>query len=192
MLDLFRSMTKTWFGRILGVFLVIGLAGFGISNVLGTLGSNTIAQAAGTDISARDFQRAYQNQLNGFLQQNGRIPTSEEAMAAGIPGFVIQQLGSQAAVNKFARDLGLGVSDVKLREMIGQDPNFGDILGNVTKDNFKAVLQNSGFTEKEYFDLQRDAARRQQLLAGLTGDSPTPNAALELVTRYAGDKRTVD
>jgi len=203
MLDLFRSITKTWFGRILGVFLVIGLAGYGISSVLTTLGSTTVAtvggdrflglfQTGGTDISDRDFQRAYQTQLNGFLQQNGRIPSSEEALAAGIPGFVIQQLGAQAALNKFASDLGVGVSDAKLREMIGQDPNFGDILGNVTKENFKAVLQNSGFTENQYLDLQRNAARRQQLLAGLTGASPTPNAALELVTRYAGDKRTVE
>ena len=203
MLDIFRSITKTWFGRILGVFLVIGLAGYGISSVLTTLGSTTVAtvggdrflglfQTGGTDISSRDFQRAYQNQINGFLQQNGRVPSSEEALASGIPSVVIQQLGSQAALNEFARDIGIGVSDAKLRDMIGQDPNFGDILGNVTKKNFKAVLQNSGFTEKEYFDLQRDAARRQQLLAGLTGDSPTPNAALELVTRYAGDRRTVD
>jgi len=192
MLDIFRSITKTWFGRILGVFLVIGLAGFGISNVLGTLGGNTIAQAAGTDISARDFQRAYQTQLNAFLQQNGRMPSNEEALAAGIPGVVLQQLGSQAAVNKFARDLGLGVSDAKLADMVRNDPNFSGTLGNFDQASFKAVLQNSGFTEKEYFDLQKDAARRQQLLAGLTGDSPTPAAALELITGYAGDKRTVD
>lgn len=192
MLNIFRSLTKTWFGRILGVFLIIGLAGFGISNVIGTLGTNTIASAAGTDISTRDFQRAYQAQLNAFAQQNGRLPSNEEALAAGIPGITLQQLASQASVNKFARDLGLGVSETKLTDMVRTDPNFAGTLGGFSADNFKAVLQNSGFTEKEYFDLQRDAARRQQLLAGLTGDSPTPNAALELVTRYAGDKRTVD
>ena len=192
MLNIFRSLTKTWFGRILGVFLIIGLGGFGISNVIGTLGTNTIASAAGTDISTRDFQRAYQAQLNAFAQQNGRLPSNEEALAAGIPGVTLQQLASQASVNKFARDLGLGVSEAKLTDMVRTDPNFAGTLGGFSPDNFKAVLQNSGFTEKEYFDLQRDAARRQQLLAGLTGDSPTPNAALELVTRYAGDKRTVD
>lgn len=192
MLNLFRSLTKTWFGRILGVFLIIGLAGFGISNVITSLGTNTIASAAGTEISTRDFQRAYQAQLNAFAQQNGRLPSNEEALAAGIPGFTLQQLASQASVNKFARDIGLGVSDDRLSKLVASDPNFQGILGNVTKENFRAVLQNSGITENEYWDLQRDAARRQQLLAGLTGDSPTPNAALELVTRYAGDKRTVD
>jgi peptidyl-prolyl cis-trans isomerase D len=192
MLNLLRSITKTWVGKIIGVFLIIGLAGFGISEVIGTLGSSTIATAAGTDISTRDFQRAYQNQLNAFVQQNGRMPTNEEAMAAGIPGFTLQQLAAQASVNKFARDLGLGVSDTKLGDMVRTDPNFAGTLGAFSADNFKAVLQNSGFTEKEYFDLQRDAARRQQLLAGLTGTSPTPEAALELVSRYVGDRRTVD
>lgn len=203
MLNFLRSITKTWFGKILGVFLIIGLAGYGISSVLTTLGSTTIAtvggdrflgmfQTGGTEISARDFQRAYQLQLNAFAQQNGRMPDDQEALAAGIPGVVIQQLGSQAAVSKFARDLDLGVSDKKLGEMVTMDPNFGNTLGAFTPETFKAVLQNSGFTEKEYFDLQRDAARRQQLLAGLTGSSPAPAAALELITRYAGDKRTVD
>jgi peptidyl-prolyl cis-trans isomerase D len=192
MLNFLRSITKTWIGKIIGVFLIIGLAGFGISEVIGTLGSNTIASVAGTDISSRDFQRAYQNQLNAFLQQNGRMPTNEEAAAAGIPDFTLQQLAAQASVNKFARDLGLGVSEDKLGDMVRTDPNFAGTLGNFSTDNFRAVLQNSGFTEKEYFDLQRDAARRQQLLAGLTGTSPTPEAALELVSRYIGDKRTVE
>src|SRR5690606_10777165 len=152
-LNIFRSLTKTWFGRILGVFLIIGLAGFGISEVIGTMGSNTIATAAGTDISARDFQRAYQTQLNAFAQQNGRLPSNEEALIAGIPGFTIQQLAAQASVNKFARDLGLGVSDAKLTEMVRADPNFSGTLGGFSPENFKLVLQNSGFTEKEYFDL---------------------------------------
>lgn len=192
MLNLLRSITKTWVGKILGVFLIIGLAGFGISEVIGTLGSNTVATVAGTDISTRDFQRAYQNQLNAFLQQNGRMPSNEEAVVARIPEFTIQQIAAQASVNQFARDLGLGVSEDKMAEMVRTDPNFAGTLGSFSPENFKAVLQNSGFTEKEYFDLQRDAARRQQLLAGLTGTSPTPEAALELVSRYIGDRRTVD
>jgi peptidyl-prolyl cis-trans isomerase D len=192
MLNIFRSITRTWFGRILGVFLIIGLAGFGVTGVIDTLGSGTIATAAGTDISSRDFQRAYQNQLNAFMQQNGRMPSAEEAMAAGIPGAVVQQLAQQAAINRFAQDLGLGVSDDKLGEMVRDDPSFSGTLGNFDTANFKAALQNAGYTEAEYFELQRNASRRQQLVAALFAGSPTPEAALDLVARYAGDKRTVD
>lgn len=192
MLNIFRSITRTWFGRILGVFLIIGLAGFGVTGVIDTLGSGTIASAAGTDISSRDFQRAYENQLNAVMRQSGRFLSSEEAMAAGIPGAVVQQLAQQAAINRFAEDLGIGVSDDKLGEMVRTDPTFSGTLGNFDAATFKAALQNAGYTEAEYFDLQRNNSRRQQLVAGLFAGSPTPQAALDLVTRYAGDKRTVD
>jgi peptidyl-prolyl cis-trans isomerase D len=192
MLNIYRSITRTWFGRILGVFLIIGLAGFGVTGVIDTLGSGTIASAAGTDISSRDFQRAYENQLNAVMRQSGRFLSSEEAMAAGIPGAVVQQLAQQAAINRFAEDLGIGVSDDKLGEMVRTDPTFSGTLGNFDAATFKAALQNAGYTEAEYFDLQRNNSRRQQLVAGLFAGSPTPQAALDLVTRYAGDKRTVD
>ena len=41
MLDSFRKIGRTWFGKVLGAFLIVGLAGFGISNVLLDFGSNT-------------------------------------------------------------------------------------------------------------------------------------------------------
>jgi peptidyl-prolyl cis-trans isomerase D len=126
------------------------------------------------------------------MRQSGRFLSSEEAMAAGIPGAVVQQLAQQAAINRFAEDLGIGVSDDKLGEMVRTDPTFSGTLGNFDAATFKAALQNAGYTEAEYFDLQRNNSRRQQLVAGLFAGSPTPQAALDLVTRYAGDKRTVD
>src|SRR5690606_29438431 len=42
------------------------------------------------------------------------------------------------------------------------------------------------------FDLQRNAARREQLVRGLFAGSPMPAAAVDLIARYTGDKRTVD
>ena len=41
MLDGLRRIGRTWFGKLLGAFLIVGLAGFGISNVLLDFGSNT-------------------------------------------------------------------------------------------------------------------------------------------------------
>jgi peptidyl-prolyl cis-trans isomerase D len=192
MLNAFRSLTKTWFGKILGVLLIIGLAGFGVTEVITTMGSNTIGSAAGTDFSTRDFQRAFETQMNRYAQQTGRVPTAEEAVAAGIPGIVLQQFASQAAVNKFGKDLGLGVSDDKLGEMLRADPTFAGTLGAFEPANFKQVLQRSGYTEAEYFELQRNAARRQQLVSGLLAGSPTPNVAADIITRFTGDKRTIE
>ena len=60
----------------MGGFLLVGLAGFGINNVIADLGSNTVAKVGGEDITSRQFLRAYQNQLNQVAQQIGSVPTA--------------------------------------------------------------------------------------------------------------------
>jgi peptidyl-prolyl cis-trans isomerase D len=192
MLDSFRHLTKTWFGKILGAFLIVGLAGFGISNVITGFGTNTVATVAGQDISVRDYQRAYNNQVNAVAQQIGRVPTVEEANAFGVPGVVLDRLAGEAAVNKLGEDLGLGVSDDRLGKMLREDPSFSSALGSFDRTNFLRVLQQNGFTEAEYFDLQTKAARRQQLVSGLLSGAPAPAAATDLLTRFSGDTRSVD
>lgn len=192
MLGAFRAISRTWFGKILGAFLIVGLAGFGISNVLLDLGSSKVASVGSQDITLQAFQREYQSRLNQFGQQFGRVPTAEEAMAFGIPGSVLSQLGAEAALNQMGENMGIGVSDARLSKMLREDPTFADILGKYDPQNVTRVLQALGYTEQEYFDLQRDAARRQQVAQGLFIGSPVPNAAIELVNRYGGDKRTID
>jgi peptidyl-prolyl cis-trans isomerase D len=192
MLEGFRAISRTWFGKILGAFLIVGLAGFGISNVLLDLGSNKIAQVGNQEISVRAFQREFQNRLNAFGQQVGRLPTNEEALALGVPSMVLTQLGAEAALNQMGQNMGIGVSDARLSKMLRDDPSFGDILGKFDSQNFGRVLQQAGYTQEEYFELQRNAARRQQVAQGLFIGSPVPQAAIELVNRYGTDKRTVD
>ena len=192
MLEGFRNLSKTWFGKIMGVLLLIGLAGFGISNVIFQFGTNTVATAAGQDISVRDFQRAYNSQVNALAQQFGRLPTQEEAIALGVPGAVLDRLAGEAAVNKLGKDMGLGVSEDRLGRLVREDPTFATALGGFDRDNFVRILQQSGFTEAEYFDLQTNAARRQQLISGLLGGVPVSSTAVELINRYAGDTRTID
>ncbi|HEY9009685.1 MAG TPA: SurA N-terminal domain-containing protein [Devosia sp.] len=192
MLESFRAISRTWFGKILGAFLIVGLAGFGISNVLLDFGSNNVASVGGEDISVRAFQREYQNRVNQYGQQFGRIPTNQEAVALGVPSVVLTQLGAEAALNKLGKDMGIGVSDARLSKMLRDDPSFADILGKFDAQNFSRVLQASGYTQEEYFELQRGAARRQQVAQGLFIGSPVPDAAIELVNRYGTDKRTID
>lgn len=192
MLDSFRHLTKTWFGKILGAFLIVGLAGFGISNVITGFGTNTVATVAGQDISVRDYQRGYESQANAIAQQMGRVPTTEEAVAFGVPGMVLDRLAGEAAVNKLGEDLGLGVSEDRLGKMLREDPSFSSALGSFDRSNFLRVLQQNGYTEAEYFDLQTKAARRQQLVSGLLSGAPAPATATDLLSRFSGDTRTVD
>ena len=192
MLNLMRRFATTLVGKILGGLLLIGMAGFGISNVLLDLGSTTLAKVGNEDITTTQFQRAYQQQLNQFAQQTGQMPTSQQALQMGIPTAVIARLASDAAVNQLATSYGIGVSDAQLAKMVREDPSFANTLGNFDRATFQQVLAQSGYTEAEYFDLQTRAARRQQIAMGLFAGSPVPKTAAELLNRYRNDTRTVE
>jgi peptidyl-prolyl cis-trans isomerase D len=192
MLDSLRVFAKSWPGKVMGACLLVGLAGFGINNVIADLGSNTVARVGNEDINSREFMRAYQSQLNQVAQQLGSVPTAQDAVALGIPSTVLQNLAQDAALDQLASSFGLGVSQKKLSEMLREDPSFQNALGAFNADSFRQVLQASGLTEAEYFEDQSDAARRQQLILSLFGDTKLPDTAASLINRYVADQRTIE
>src|SRR5688500_10466725 len=126
MLDGLRRLGRTLPGKILGVFLLIGLAGFGISNVLLNFGSQTVARVGGEDITVQDFSRAYNDDLNRWAQQLGQVPPPETALLMGIPDQTLRRLAADMAMGQLTDRMGLGVSDEQLRKMIQSDPQFAD------------------------------------------------------------------
>jgi len=192
MLKFMRRFASTWIGKLLGGLLLIGMAAFGISNVIVDLGSNTLARVGNEDITTTQFQRAYQQQLNQFAQQTGQMPTNQQAMQFGIPGSVISQLASDSAINQFAQSYGIGVSDAQLAVMVRNDPSFAGNLGSFDKGQFESVLQQNGYTQAEYFELQTRAARRAQIAMGLFEGTVVPKTAEDLLNRYRNDTRTVE
>lgn len=192
MLDSLRAFSRTWVAKIFFGVLVLSFALFGISNVIFDLGTNTVARVGDQEITINDFQRGYQSQLSIMSQQFGQVPTTEQAVAMGVPNTVISQLAANAAIDEVGQGLGLGVSQARLGIMLREDPSFSGTLGGFNRDNFVRVLQQNGFTESEYFEMQTRAARRAQLASALFADSAVPDAAVELVNRYSADTRTLD
>lgn len=176
----------------MGAFLLVGVAGFGINNVIMDLGSNTVSRVGSEEITSREFLRAYQQRLNAFAQQYGSLPTTEQAVGLGIPGQVVQTLQAQAALDDLGNKLGLGVSDARLSQMLREDPNFAGTLGTFDASNFAQILAANGLTEAEYFKDQSDQAQQDQLLLSLFGDVQLPQQASQLLNRYQGNQRTIE
>jgi peptidyl-prolyl cis-trans isomerase D len=192
MLHVLRAFAKTWIAKILLGILVVSFGAFGINNVIADLGTNTVARIGDQDITTQDFQRAYQAQINQAAQQLGKVPTSKEAMAMGIPSQVISRLAADGAVNKFAQALGIGTSDDHISKMLQDDPSFKNTLGQFDKAAFQQALQQNGFTEAQFLAEQMKSSRRQQVAVGLFGDAVVPDAATELANRYSADTRTLN
>jgi peptidyl-prolyl cis-trans isomerase D len=192
MLDGLRDFAKSWPGKIMGAFLLVGVAGFGINNVIVDLGSNTVARVGNKEINSREFLRAYQSQVSRLANQMGSVPTASQAQAMGLPTAVLLGLSEGAALDLLGDQFGLGVSDAKLAEMLRQDPSFQGTLGNFDPAIFNQVLQRSGWTEAEYFEARGSEAKRDQIIQSLFGASGLPEAGIELINNYASATRTID
>jgi peptidyl-prolyl cis-trans isomerase D len=192
MLHFMRRFANSWGGKILGVALVFALAAFGVPSILATLDANTIARVGDEDITAIDFQRLYQQNLNAFAQQTGQLPTNEQAIQFGIPTQVLSQLATRAALNQFALRNGIGVSDAKVDELGRADPTFFGVLGVFDPQVYQQYLRQQGMTSEQYKELQRKASRRQQIALGLFAGSQVSKTGLDIVNRYRNDLRTVE
>ena len=152
MLHFMRRFANSIGGKILGVALIVALAAFGVPSILATLDANTITRVGDEDISALDFQRLYQQNLNAFAQQTGQLPTNEQAIQFGIPTSVLNQLTTRAAINQFAIRNGIGVSDAKLAELVREDTTFSGVLGTFDRTIFNQFLAQQGLTSEQYFE----------------------------------------
>lgn len=192
MLDGLRAFAKSWPGKILGGFLLVGVAGFGINNVIIDLGSSTVARVGDEEISSQQFLRSYQSRIGAFSQQLGSVPTASQAEAFGIPTAVLMNLSEGAALDTLANQFSLGVSDARLAQMLREDPSFFGTLGTFEPGIFTQTLQSAGWTEAEYFEARADEARRTQLLNSLFANAGLPTVAADLLTKYASTTRTID
>ncbi|WP_375597424.1 SurA N-terminal domain-containing protein [Devosia sp. Naph2] len=192
MLDGLRDFAKSWPGKILGAFLLVGVAGFGINNVIVDLGSNTVARVGDEEINSREFLRAYQSQANRIAQQMGSVPTASQAEAMGLPTAVILGLSEGAALDTLSTQFGLGVSEKRLAQLLREDPSFHGTLGTFEPALFSQVLQSAGWTEAEYFEARSAEAQRDQITAALFADADMPEVAAGLINDYAMATRTID
>lgn len=192
MLDSMRKFGSSWVGKLIVALLLVGMAGFGISGVLQGLGSTRVASVGGEDISIQEFLRTYNNQLNGVASQIGSVPTPDQAVMLGIPGTAISRLASEKALTGLADRMGLGASDAQLGKLLREDPSFGGVLGQFDRANFQRALRQNGYTESEYLKTLKQAAQRQQIVLATFADINAPQAALEIVSRFQNDARTVE
>lgn len=191
MLDSLRKFASSWFGKLMLAFLLVGLAGFGISGVITNFGSSTVARVGNTDISTTDFQRAYNAEINQAAQRLGFVPTADQAMAFGIPGAALNRLANVTALSELADKMGLGASDERLGKMLREDPRFASALGEFDRTNFQRALQQNGFTEAEFLKTLKQQAQRDQIVQSAFADIAVPQAALDIVGHYTGDKRVL-
>ncbi|MDE3061222.1 MAG: SurA N-terminal domain-containing protein, partial [Pseudomonadota bacterium] len=167
MLDEFRSISTNIAAKLLMALLVLSFAVWGIGDMVrGPHGGDTIATVGGTKITARQFDRAMQQEVNNLQQRLGGQYSPEILKELRVPRHVARELIDQRLIQLEAKSAGLVPDDAAVAKQIRSDPEFRNEQGKFDKAGFDARLANKGMTEKAYVSqVRRDMASRLLLSA---------------------------
>ena len=193
MLDSLRRAAGTWIAKLLLVILVVSFAVWGISGqIAGGLSGNTVLTTGGTSVSVIEYRLAYDREMSVLSQQFGVRLTREQAQALGLEQRVLAQLIAGAVLDEQAREMGLGVSKVKLAELTAADPAFQGPDGRFSRQQFDYVLRQIGMRPEDYFRNREQVAIRQQIVEAVSDGLKAPDTFLHAVALYRGEDRTVE
>ena len=192
MLESMRRGAQTVVAKILFGMLVFSFAIWGVADVFTGWGRGSVAHVGGTNISAEEFSREFQRELDQFSREAKQKLTPEQGKALGLDHRVISQMLGGAAIETHARDLGLDLSDATLVETLQNDPNLKGADGKFSKDAFFDRIRQMGMSERGFLTLYRKDELRTQMLGSLIKGLAVPKAFVEMLHAYNEEKRTVE
>lgn len=191
MLNSLRKGAGTWVAKILFGLLVLSFAAWGVGDWTNSLTREKLAEVGGREITAAEFERAYQTQLGMISNQIGRQVTSQEARAYGLTQRVLQNLVGSAAVNIHAEQMNLGISNEAIAENIRTEESFEGDDGKFSRAIFEQVLRANGLNEAGFVEMQRREIIRNQLVGTLTEAPVAPRVLVDALNHFRNDERTL-
>ncbi|RKF15101.1 peptidylprolyl isomerase [Roseovarius spongiae] len=175
------SKTATW---ILMGLLILGLGGFGVTNLSGSVRS--VGHVGDAEIDINEYARALQNEIRALEAERGSPVSFAQAKAAGIDQQVLSRLVSAAALDDETARLGLSVGDRNLREQILEIPGFRGMDGEFDREAYTYALEQAGLTEAKFeSDMRKEAARRlvqDAVVSGVGAPAPYTDTLLDYIS----------
>jgi peptidyl-prolyl cis-trans isomerase D len=183
-----KSISKTLVWILMGL-LILGLGGFGITNLSGTVRS--VGSVGEADIDINDYSRALQNEIRALESERGEPVSFAQAEAQGIPDAVLSRLVAQAALIHETGRLQLSVGDEALREQIVTIPGFQGVDGTFDREAYAFALEQAGLSETDFEDDLRNETASAFLQGAVMAGVAMPEAYSDTVLRYLGEERDV-
>lgn len=182
-----NSFSKTLVWILMGM-LILGLGGFGITNLGGAVQS--VGSVDGKDIGVNEYYRAVQQELDAVQAQTGQRITFAQAQQFGLQQQVLGRLVNQRALDGEAERLGLSMGDMNLRDQIVNISAFQGLDGSFDREAYRFALQNSGLNETEFEDSLREDAARTLLQTAIVGGIEMPASYSAALTRFLSENRS--
>ncbi|WP_425039311.1 peptidyl-prolyl cis-trans isomerase [Primorskyibacter sp. S187A] len=177
---------KTFVWILMGL-LFVGLAGFGATNLSGTV--RTVGSVGDEVITVDDYARAVQQELRTLSAQAGQAVSFRDLQQAGVIDRIISQLVTTAALDNEAREMGISISDERLgREIVGLSA-FQGIDGQFDREAYSLALQNNGFSEAEFEEDLRNETARTILQGAVISGNTMPDVFTTTLLDYVAETR---
>jgi peptidyl-prolyl cis-trans isomerase D len=144
MLDRMRRH-KNWLKWSLAIvvvaFVLLYIPNFLDSQAGGISNANVVASVEGQEITAGQFRRVYQQQLQQYRQAYGASLDESMLRQLGLDRRILQQMIDEEAALAEARRLGISATDAEVRARILAQPAFhenGQFIGDV---RYRQMLQ---------------------------------------------------
>lgn len=169
--------------------LIVGLGGFGATNLSGTVRS--VGNVGDAEIDITTYARALQNEIRALEAERGDPVSFAEARAAGVDRNVLARLVSRAALEHEAGRLGISIGDENLRDQIVDIPAFQGLDGSFDREAYAYSLQQAGLNESQFEENIRAESASTLVQAAALAGLQTPATYMDTVMTYLAERRSL-
>ncbi|MBO9452720.1 SurA N-terminal domain-containing protein [Tropicibacter sp. R16_0] len=182
-----KSLSKTFVWILMGL-LMLGLAGFGATNLTGTV--RTVATVGTQTVSVDDYARELQREIRAVEAQTGQSLPMAQARELGIDRIALANLVNLASLDNEVAELGVSIGDTNLQQEILEVPAFQGVDGTFDREGYRFALEQAGLSEAEFEeDLRRESARTLVQGAIMEGVE-MPSTMTDLIIDYVYARRS--
>ena len=178
------TKTLVW---ILMAMLILGLGGFGITNLGGSV--RTIGAVGDKDITTQSYSRALRQMLQGQSSASGSPLSFAEAQAQQLDRLVLSQLVATRSLDAETAALGLSVGDARLARQIVETDAFKGLDGKFSRDDYRFRLQQIGLTERQYEEIVREEMARGVVQTALFNNIQPTASYADTILNFIGEER---
>ena len=183
-----KGITNSLVWALLGL-LVLGLGGFGVTNLSGSV--RAVGSVGDVAIDARDYARGLQQEMRAIEAQRGEATSFAQARELGVSEAVLARLIAAAAFDEEAARIGLSVGDANLRDEIVNLQQFRGLDGEFDREAYRYGLEQAGLSETEFEEDMRAETARSFLQAAVVAGVTMPDGYMQTLLNYLGERREV-
>jgi peptidyl-prolyl cis-trans isomerase D len=181
-----NALSKTFIWILLAL-LIVGLAGFGATNLGGNIRS--VGAVGDKTISVELYSRTLQEDLRAISAQTGQNIPFSTAQALGVDRQALARVITTRALDHETAELGLSVGDAQLQQQILSMSAFQGINGQFDREAYRFTLENAGLSEAEFEETLREEAARTLVQGAILSGNTVPDTYANTLVAYIGERR---